>query len=75
MIAMLDTKITETACRVDKILVEDIVNKNAQTTLILESPHTDEMRAGFPLAGPSGHCSGQVQPDTFLKEFSYSMGD
>ncbi|WP_187424934.1 hypothetical protein [Marinomonas sp. IMCC 4694] len=20
-------------------------------------------------------CSGQVQPDTFLKEFSYSMGD
>jgi hypothetical protein len=24
---------------------------------------------------PSGDCSGQVQPDTFLKEFSYSMGD
>jgi hypothetical protein len=21
------------------------------------------------------NCSGQVQPDTFLKEFSYSMGD
>jgi hypothetical protein len=24
---------------------------------------------------PGMVCSGQVQPDTFLKEFSYSMGD
>ncbi|TYL46693.1 ATP-binding cassette domain-containing protein [Marinomonas sp. IMCC 4694] len=28
-----------------------------------------------PLKAQESGCSGQVQPDTFLKEFSYSMGD
>ncbi len=33
-------------------------------------------RRGFcPSCGARRMCSGQVQPDTFLKEFSYSMGD
>jgi hypothetical protein len=38
--------------------------------------HTHQIgRKIYPQYATRDHCSGQVQPDTFLKEFSNSIGD
>ncbi|PRX31091.1 hypothetical protein BX659_106125 [Orenia metallireducens] len=38
----------------NKYKVEDIINQNSKILFILESPHTQEIKQGYPVAGSSG---------------------
>ncbi|OCL28102.1 hypothetical protein U472_02605 [Orenia metallireducens] len=51
--------------------VEDVINQNSKILFILESPHTQEMKYGYPVAGSSG-----VDMTKFIygQEFNDSFG-
>jgi len=55
-----------------KYKVEDIINQNSKILFILESPHTQEIKQGYPVAGSSGvdmtkFIYGQDYKDAFGK--------
>lgn len=60
-------------------MVDDIIIQNSQAILLLESPHTEEIKAGHPLAGSSGLGVSQVLFGETLpfgqicRSFSYRM--
>jgi hypothetical protein len=39
---------------VNNQIVEDLYNETSQTTIIVESPHTEEIKINYPLVGESG---------------------
>ncbi|WP_027339273.1 hypothetical protein [Halonatronum saccharophilum] len=46
--------IKKTKDYLSKYKVDDVINKNSKILFILESPHTQEMKFGYPVAGSSG---------------------